>query len=180
MCRTHYNQMRRKRKNFDDHPRKDELVRSTQSDEIKSLRFWQYVTPLDVTACWEWQGPVCRSTGYGIVNWQNKKIKAHRVSYELNVGQIPEGLLVMHSCDNRRCVNPAHLSCGTNLDNMHDAARKGRMAFQPTKLTPESVREIRRLYRTGNESYSSVARRFRVSWMMVRQVVKGYVWRWIQ
>jgi len=82
--------------------------------------------------CWEWQGPV-NNQGYGVLflnqNRENgrRMVKpAHRYSYEKYVGDIPEGMCLMHSCDNRSCVNPKHLSVGTWADNNRDRSIKGR------------------------------------------------------
>lgn len=179
LCTKHYSQALRRR-SITAFPTKSEMCQSDSTQEVKAARFRQYAPVGTVEDCWNWTGPTCKETRYGIFNWRGGKIKAHRVAYEMSKGPIPSGLLVMHSCDNRLCVNPAHLSCGTNLDNMHDAARKSRMHWKPTKLTPDDVREIRRLYATGDESYSTVAARFGVSWMMVRQIVKGLAWRWVE
>jgi hypothetical protein len=75
--------------------------------------------------CWEWIGPrTDRGYGHLVINKKNKR--AHRVAYELAVGPIPAGLVVMHRCDNPPCCNPAHLSVGTVAENNADAARKGR------------------------------------------------------
>lgn len=74
---------------------------------------------------------------------------AHRLAFELHKGPVPDGLVVMHSCDNPRCVNPAHLVAGTHQDNMDDMAAKGRgVTFKGvtngrSKLTERQVREIR-------------------------------------
>lgn len=76
------------------------------------------------SGCWEWTG--WRAHGYGYFFHEGKDQRAHRVSYELFVGSIPDGLVVMHSCDNRPCVNPDHLSVGTQADNVRDMVAKGR------------------------------------------------------
>ena len=87
-------------------------------------RFWDRVCIGD--ACWEWHGGVRNAQGYGGFNWNGKKQMAHRVAWQLWVGPIPEGMSVLHRCDNRLCVRPDHLFLGTHLDNMRDAVAKQR------------------------------------------------------
>ena len=101
--------------------------------------------------CWEWFG--ARSgRGYGRIHIYDRRGRkkyegAHRVAWELANGRrVPQGLLVMHSCDNPPCVNPAHLSVGTQLENMRDAARKGRLQRggpSPAVATQDSARNQR-------------------------------------
>lgn len=103
---------------------------------MKSLveRFWAKV---DKSAdCWLWTASL-DSCGYGLIGDGNKKVKrAHRVSWELNVGNIPPKLQVCHKCDNRRCVNPQHLWLGSQKENMQDCAKKNRVHAQ---ISPETL-----------------------------------------
>jgi len=79
--------------------------------------------------CWEWKG--CRNElGYGTLWDDGRMKKAHRVSYEVYVGAIPDGKKVLHSCHNRWCVNPGHLRTGTQKENVRDMIEAGRAKFQ--------------------------------------------------
>ena len=88
--------------------------------------FWERVekTP----GCWFWRGATSTQGGYGyyIAGHMGRKQRAHRVAWELTYGPIPEGLVVMHLCDNPICVNPDHLELGTQADNVEDMRWKAR------------------------------------------------------
>lgn len=103
------------------------------------------------TNCWDWNGSHYKQKpgflAYGTFCIEGKKHLAHRYSYSLLKGEIPEGLCVLHQCDNPKCVNPDHLFLGTHMDNTIDKMSKGR---QPkgdnhgrSKLTETQVEEIK-------------------------------------
>lgn len=93
----------------------------------------------DPKKCWEWSGNVVR--GYGQITINYKKERTHRLAFKLAKGEIPDGMFVCHSCDNKLCCNPDHLWLGTTEDNMKDMVRKGRLAAgdrHGTHTSPDS------------------------------------------
>ncbi len=142
-------------------------------------RFWKNVHRASGDACWEWKATrkmhtACSArggTGYGhFMVSDAKRVQAHRYSYELHFGPIPEGMFVMHKCDNPPCVRPDHLELGTPKDNMQDAIRKGRNSRGPEhglkavagRRTPRAPTPRRPEYfRLNPESIAAVAADYR-------------------
>lgn len=122
-------------------------------------------------SCWIWRGTHDKS-GYGTFHHQDKTYKAHRVVYTLLVGEIPQGKLLLHSCDNPSCVNPQHLQPGSAQDNMEDMMKKGRhrspQERRPIKkLSPE---ERRAILQDNHRSNKVLAKEFGVSIPTIRRV----------
>ena len=99
----------------------------------------------ETTGCWEWTASRARG-GYGqfttSINDGRMWYRAHRFSYVAHKGKIPEGMVIMHSCDNPRCVNPSHLSVGTHADNIRDRDAKNRGVWRKTVQTKMDVEGI--------------------------------------
>jgi hypothetical protein len=132
--------------------------------------------------CWPYRG-VIGHNGYGnhtySLRGKKAQTRAHVLAWKTSKGPVPEGLLVLHSCDNRRCCNPDHLFLGTALDNYDDAIRKGRVDHAARKLTPEEVRQIRELHRVQAMGYKRLADQFGVSRDLVKDLLKGKTYRWV-
>jgi len=145
-------------------------------------RFWKKVDRSGgPDTCWPWTGYIGEN-GYGIVSIKGKGYKAHRVSYFIEHGRIDNDRLVLHRCDVRACVNPAHLFLGTPEDNSQDAVRKGRNTKLygeqngKAKLTHTTVLAIRRLCKRDGVYQKTVAKQFGVSEATVSYVVNGGRW----
>ncbi len=92
-------------------------------------RFWNKIAVDEVSGCWLWTGAGARGKpGYGFLYWETE-VLAHRVSWIMHNGLIPDRLLVLHRCDIRNCVNPSHLFLGTQRDNVHDMIAKDRAKY---------------------------------------------------
>lgn len=134
-------------------------------------KFWAKVDK--GKSCWEWAGYV-RQNGYGELR-SGKLYKAHRFSWEIHNGPVPKGMDVCHRCDNRSCVNPDHLFIGTRLDNMRDAAKKGRVKFGEShwnsKLSSVQVSQIIDQYKDG-KTQQYLANLFGVGQMQISRIVR--------
>lgn len=149
--------------------------------------FWHNVKRGGVDECWGWTGALFVGKGYGQARWNGKSRHAHRVAWELLRGPIPEGMWVLHRCDNRECVNPEHLFLGTAADNMRDCVAKGRGRWlngverrkRPTEamkrygsISGNDAQTIRARCAAG-ESQARVARDYGVHYSTICLIVNG-------
>lgn len=138
----------------------------------------------DVTpgGCWEWRG-YRQSRGYGMLRVPDlgKQVLVHRLAHELWTGPIPDGLEVLHSCDNPPCMNPAHLSVGTHAKNMGEASERGRMprgeSAPAAKLSAADVSAIRAEYAAGGIKQADLGIRYRITDSAVSMIVNHKRWQ---
>lgn len=131
--------------------------------------------------CWEWTGYINRY-GYGSFHPSSTvKELSHRVVWQFTHGIIPDGLWVLHKCDNPACVNPNHLFLGTPSDNSKDMVKKGRSLTgeknSQRKLTWEIVHKIRSTYATTEHNQHKLAKMFGVSVDCINHIVRNLTWR---
>jgi hypothetical protein len=157
------------------------LTMSILLDPETTARFWTKVDkngPVpahkpELGPCWVWTGSI-GGNGYGRMNLGQRGVRerAHRIGWIITNGEIPEGLYVLHRCDNPRCVNSErHLFLGTQADNMADMADKAR-GKRSKLLTDEEIVELRLAYSKG-ERQTALAARFGVSQSLVSLIVRG-------
>ena len=122
--------------------------------------------------CWGWSGTKL-SHGYGMIHVNSRMQLAHRVSYELYVDPIPEGLCISHTCDNPSCTNPLHLYPRTHQENMADRDTKGR-GF--SKIARADAETIRVMYSSDQYTQKSLGKIFGLSQQHVGDIVNGKRW----
>lgn len=141
---------------------------------------WKY-NPAN--GCWEWRRNF-NDSGYGMIwmkrgNGTDRSERAHRLSWAAWRGPIPNGMSVLHRCDNRRCVNPDHLFLGTRADNVRDCAAKGRMPrgerHHASKLTAIDIIAIRHRCAKG-EHQSSIAKEYGINQGTISEIVNRKLW----
>jgi len=136
----------------------------------------RFISKLDIvdlignpSRCWNWSAQI-DDCGYGRFQIDGKSKHAHRISYQIFKGEIPDGLCVCHTCDNRKCVNPNHLFLGTKKDNSIDMARKGRAPN--SKLTTVQVRVIKEAIDKGYVK-NQIAKYFKVRHSALDSITNG-------
>lgn len=142
-------------------------------------KFERYMGKKDKNDCMNWLSSIMYR-GYGTFGRRIKgkpvKFRAHRFSYQLYKGKIPKGMLVCHSCDNRKCVNPDHLFLGTAKDNTQDMINKNRNNCGGRKLTIKKVLSIRKLHNHGI-SQAKIAKIFKISQPNIWSIVTNKTWK---
>lgn len=140
--------------------------------------FHDKVTKTD--GCWTWNSTKDQD-GYGILGFNKKTLKAHRVSWQMHKGKIPNGLSVLHICDNPECTNPEHLFLGTARDNLLDMIKKGRRVAargekaSGSKLKNNEVYEIRALLKEGY-SFGQLSKKFNIDRGVIRDIKHRKTW----
>lgn len=145
--------------------------------ELFEKKIEPYIERIPFSGCWVFPKAM-DSDGYGHVldsEWKNRK--THRVSYEAHYGSIPKGKFVLHKCDVRCCCNPEHLRIGTARDNSQDMASKKRGKGGVTKLTEETVREIRKALKAKLLSQIDIAKKYGVTRQMLYYIQTYQVWK---
>lgn len=144
-------------------------------------QFWAKVEISSPDSCWNWIGHITHR-GYGGFNIHPVGcFQAHRVAWTMANGQVPDGLSILHRCDNRKCCNPAHLFAGTNHDNTQDMMRKGRHACSVimgeghpnAKLNEFQVRAVREQFAKGGVTVTELARQWHMSRSQIARIVSG-------
>lgn len=142
---------------------------SSESVSEMLVRFMAHVKKTDY--CWEWTAAKNGENGYGVFSIKNRLVFAHRFSYKTFNGDIPKGLYVCHSCDNKVCINPGHLWLGTAKENIRDCIKKRR--WYCGKLKKNNIDFIKEKYKNRELTQKALARMFSVDQRVISRVVRG-------
>lgn len=159
------------------------IARKTKEIKLKDKdieRFWRGVDRRGEDECWEWQK--YKKRGYGYIGVDGFAMITSRVAWVIANGQIPEGMIVCHKCDNPSCCNPNHLFIGTDLDNCRDRDAKGR-GYDRTggkhgraTTNEHAVLLMRAIYGSGNYTYKRIAEMFKVKVSAVSDIMLRRCW----
>lgn len=171
LCGTHYSRWQKWG---------DPLATGPNASVTPEDRFWAQVDKSG--ECWVWTGTVT-GKGYGTLTSKGKRHSAHRFSYVLANGPIPDGMFVCHACDNPRCVRPDHLFVGDNTANMRDASSKGRLragAKHPMALRAKLSADDVRAVRLDTRSTYALAKVHGVSSSTIQSIRAGKTYAWVE
>jgi hypothetical protein len=158
------------------------------NDKAVINRFHEGYEPITETGCWIWIKSTDKD-GYGYITVNKVSERAHRMSYRIHKGEIPQGMCVCHTCDTPECVNPDHLFLATNQENTADKVRKGRQSRQGpkggvtgennpnAKLTKDDVVFILDNYSKKKGVRKMLAEKFGVNPNTIHSIWKGNSWR---
>lgn len=147
-------------------------------------RFWSKAAVGEENECWIWTGHI-NNGGYGRFSINSKSVGAHRVAYELTNGPIPPGHDIRHGCDNRKCVNPSHLSTGTRQQNIDDMFSRNR---QPSRrgehngrniLNTQLVVALRYAKAMSGCSVQKLASALDMKRITLQKAISGENWKWV-
>jgi len=140
-----------------------------------ALRFGKYFSIDPASGCYVWTGAIYPN-GYGQISVNRRMQLAHRVSWEMANGPIPEGQFVCHRCDTRACVNPDHLFIGTRRENVDDMLAKGRQGHGESHGNAVLTDDIVRRVRAAKGPQVDIAKQFNISKQQVSRIIRGDRW----
>ncbi len=162
-------------------------MKSITLDSKDIARFWSKVNVKGFDECWEWTAHR-NNKGYGILGLQRDTFLATRVSWTIENGKIPDGMEILHSCDNPGCVNPKHLKSGTHKENIEDMFSKGRNkkgfihrgeGHKLSKLSEKDIPIIRKLFDEGISTHV-IGKRFGVNSKTIWFIGKRIAWSHVE
>lgn len=155
------------------------MGRPAMNSEQRVAAFWNKVRKSD--SCWEWIGQL-NHAGYGMFRKGNKLARAHRISFSMS-NQLSDSDIILHSCNNRKCVNPKHLRIGSQKENFHDSILAGTAPIcennGQSKLTKEEVSKIKEMYIPRKFGCVKISRFFNISRRQVSRILSGEAWRFV-
>lgn len=156
------------------------------ASQEETSRFWSKLEIATQSKCWNWKGAVSKN-GYGSFKFDGVAVTASRLAYFLWYNKDPGSMMVLHTCDNRRCCNPHHLYLGDVKQNSRDMVERGRHRTGPVvgsgngnaKLTEADVMAIRAMFAAGKTNIE-IAARYGVKHQTISKIRRGYFWKHVQ